>query len=132
MTVVLATWASTQAQAPAALPTPALHHVSLNVVDPAKSQQFYKTIWPQGEITTLAGMPVYKSDMYILLMRVSTLAGGTWDMQERRSLKLWRGGRGRITHLPKTTANRSYRPSLIGRIHDRFVFGRRSASCASR
>jgi hypothetical protein len=74
VTVVLATWASTQAQTPAALPTAALHHVGLNVVDPAKSQQFYKTIWPQGEITTLAGMPAYKSDMYILLMKVSTLA----------------------------------------------------------
>ena len=52
-----------QAQARAALPIPALHHAGLNVVDPARSQQFYKTIWPQGEVTTFAGLPAHKSNM---------------------------------------------------------------------
>ena len=32
--------ATAAAQAAAALPTPALHHVGLNVLAPAKSQQF--------------------------------------------------------------------------------------------
>ena len=54
--------ATAAAQGPAALPTPALHHVGLNVVDPARSQQFYKTMWPQGELTTFAGLPAYKSE----------------------------------------------------------------------
>jgi len=113
-TVVLAMWAlspaknevvaTAAAQAPAALPTPALHHVGLNVVDPAKSQQFYKTIWPQGEITTFAGLPAYKSDMYILFTKVSKPAGGKWDMKERRSLQqspLWHIGF--ETQTPTTT-----------------------------
>jgi hypothetical protein len=84
-----------QAQVPAALPMPGLHHVGLNVVDTAKSQQFYKTIWPQGEITTFAGMPAYKADMYILFTKVSTPAPGKWDPKERRSLSqspLWHIG----------------------------------------
>jgi catechol 2,3-dioxygenase-like lactoylglutathione lyase family enzyme len=77
--------ATVAAQAPAALPTPALHHVGLNVLDPARSQQFYKTIWPQGEITTFAGLPAYKSDMYLLFTKVSRPAGGKFDMKEHRS-----------------------------------------------
>jgi catechol 2,3-dioxygenase-like lactoylglutathione lyase family enzyme len=101
-TIVFATWKLTsaheevvadQAQTMAALPTPALHHVGLNVVDPATSQQFYKTIWPQGQ--TVAGMPAYKSDMYLLFTKVSKPASGKWDMKERRSLQqspLWHIG----------------------------------------
>jgi catechol 2,3-dioxygenase-like lactoylglutathione lyase family enzyme len=83
------------AQLSAALPTPALHHVGLNVLDPTKSQQFYKTMWPQGEIATLAGLPAFRSDMYLLFTKVSTAAGGTFDMTERRSLQqssLWHFG----------------------------------------
>ena len=79
--------ATAAAQAPAPLPTPALHHVGLNVLDPAKSQQFYKTIWPQGEITTYAGLPAYKSDMYLLFTKVARPAGGKWDMTAHRSLQ---------------------------------------------
>jgi hypothetical protein len=74
---------------------PALHHVGLNVVDPAKSQQFYKAIWPQGEITTFAGLPAYKADMYLLFTTVSAPASGKWDSKERRSLSqspLWHIG----------------------------------------
>ena len=78
--------ATAAAQAPAALPTPGLHHAGLNVRDPAKSQQFYKTIWPQGEITTFAGLPAYRSDMSILFTKVSKPAGGKWDLKERRSI----------------------------------------------
>jgi catechol 2,3-dioxygenase-like lactoylglutathione lyase family enzyme len=87
--------AAAQAPAQAALPIPALHHVGLNVLDPAKSQQFYKTMWPQGQITTFAGLPAYKSEMYLLFTKVSRPAPGKWDMQERRSLQqsaLWHIG----------------------------------------
>lgn len=87
--------ATVVAQTPAALPIPALHHVGLNVVDPAKSQQFYKTIWPQGEITTFAGLPAYKAEMLLLFTKVNRPAPGKWDMKERRSLQqsaLWHIG----------------------------------------
>ena len=105
VTAVLVVWArsparnqvvaAAAAQAPATLPTPALHHVGLNVVDPEKSQRFYKSIWPQGEITTFAGMPAYKSDMYVLFTKVSKPAAGKFDMKEHRSLQqspLWHIG----------------------------------------
>jgi hypothetical protein len=83
------------AQTPAALPVPALHHVGLNVVDPAASQRFYATMWPQGEITTFAGLPAYKSDMYLLFTKVTRQAAGAFDVKERRSLQqspLWHIG----------------------------------------
>ena len=67
---------TTAAQARTALPMPALHHAGLNVADPARSQQFYKTVWPQGEITTFAGLPAYKSNMYLLFTKVNKPAGG--------------------------------------------------------
>ncbi len=82
-------------QAPAPLPTPALHHVGLNVVDPAKSQRFYKTMWPQGEIRTFAGLPAYKAEMYLLFTKVSKPAGGAFDIKDHRSLHqspLWHIG----------------------------------------
>src|SRR6188508_945227 len=95
VTAVLVVWArsparnqvvaAAAAQAPAALPTPALHHVGLNVVDPAKSQRFYKTVWPTGELTTFAGLPAYKSDMYLLFTKVSRPAPGQWDMKAHRA-----------------------------------------------
>jgi catechol 2,3-dioxygenase-like lactoylglutathione lyase family enzyme len=83
------------AQAPAALPTPALHHVGLNVVDPAASQQFYKTMWPQGERTTVAGLPAYKAEMYLLFTKVNRPAPGAFDLKAHRSLQqspLWHIG----------------------------------------
>ena len=102
-TLVAATWIGllprrvfvAAAQAPAALPSPALHHVGLNVVDPARSQQFYKTMWPQGEITTFAGLPAYKAEMYLLFTKVGKPAPGAWDPKEHRSLQqspLWHIG----------------------------------------
>jgi catechol 2,3-dioxygenase-like lactoylglutathione lyase family enzyme len=78
-----------------ALPTPALHHVGLNVVDPAASQRFYKTMWPQGEVTTHAGLPAYKSEMYLLFTKVNRPAPGAFDMKAHRSLQqspLWHIG----------------------------------------
>jgi catechol 2,3-dioxygenase-like lactoylglutathione lyase family enzyme len=83
------------AQVPAALPTPALHHVGLNVTDPARSQRFYKTMWPQGELTTFAGLPAYKSEMYLLFTRVAKPAPGRFDLKAHRSLQqsaLWHIG----------------------------------------
>ena len=88
-------WAPPRPRRRPHFPVPALHHVGLNVVDPARSQQFYKTIWPQGEITTFAGLPAYKSDMYVLFTKVSTPAPGTFDMKAHRSLQqspLWHIG----------------------------------------
>jgi catechol 2,3-dioxygenase-like lactoylglutathione lyase family enzyme len=108
--IVVAMWAFTPAreqvvttaaaQAPAALPVqslplPGLHHVGLNVLDPAKSQQFYKTMWPQGQLTTFAGLPAYKADMYLLFTKVNRPAPGRWDMKARQSQQqsaLWHIG----------------------------------------
>jgi hypothetical protein len=97
VSVMVLAWllAAAAVQAQSVLPTPALHHVGLNVLDPARSQQFYKIMWPQGEATTFAGLPAYKSDMYLLFTKVSKPAGGKWDMGERRSLQqspLWHIG----------------------------------------
>jgi catechol 2,3-dioxygenase-like lactoylglutathione lyase family enzyme len=83
------------AQSGGPLPVPALHHVGLNVVDPAASQRFYKTMWPQGELTTFAGLPAYKSEMYLLFTRVPGPAPGRFDTKAHRSLAqspLWHIG----------------------------------------
>lgn len=68
------------------LPTPALHHVGLNVVDPAKSQEFYKTIWPAGEITTFDGKPAFKAEMYLIFTKVDQPAPGKWDFDRHRTI----------------------------------------------
>jgi len=70
----------------AALPIPTLHHVGLNVVDPGKSQQFYKTIWPAGEITTFAGKPAFKAEMYVIFNKVGRPAPGKWDSEKHRTI----------------------------------------------
>jgi catechol 2,3-dioxygenase-like lactoylglutathione lyase family enzyme len=83
------------AQVPPALPTPTLHHVGLNVTDPARSQQFYKTMWPQGELTTVAGLPAYKAEMSLLFTKVAKPAPGSFDLKAHRSLQqsaLWHIG----------------------------------------
>ena len=93
--VAVAFGLSVRAQTPAALPMPALHHVGLNVLDPAASQRFYKTMWPQGALTTFAGLPAYKAEMYLLFTKVNRPAGGAFDLQAHRSLQqsaLWHIG----------------------------------------
>ena len=95
LTAFVATAVALAAQAPPPLPIPALHHVGLNVVDPAASQRFYKTLWPQGEITTVAGLPAYRSDMSLLFTKVNQPADGRFDLKEHRSLHqspLWHIG----------------------------------------
>jgi hypothetical protein len=93
-TAAAAVWA-VSARTPPPLPTPALHHVGLNVVDPAKSQRFHETIWPEGEMTTLAGLPACKSDMIVLFTKVNRPAPGRFDLKAHRSLQqspLWHIG----------------------------------------
>ena len=93
--VAVAFGLSVMAQTPAALPTPALHHVGLNVLDPAASQRFYKTMWPQGALTTFAGLPAYKAEMSLLFTKVNRPASGAFDLQAHRSLQqsaLWHIG----------------------------------------
>jgi catechol 2,3-dioxygenase-like lactoylglutathione lyase family enzyme len=95
LTALLVTAAVLAAQPPSPLPVPALHLVGLNVLDPAASQRFYQTLWPQGEITTVAGLPAYKAEMYLLFTKVSRPAPGRFDLKEHRSLQqspLWHIG----------------------------------------
>ncbi len=68
-----------------ALPVPVLHHIGLNVIDPERSQKFYKSIWPKGEIVTYAGVPSFKTEIYLMFHKVARPAPGKWDPAKHRS-----------------------------------------------
>ncbi len=46
----------------ATLPAPTLHHLHINAVDPARSLEWWQTVWPSGETTTVAGFPAFAAD----------------------------------------------------------------------
>jgi catechol 2,3-dioxygenase-like lactoylglutathione lyase family enzyme len=70
----------------APLPLPVLHHVGLNSADPDAALQWYKKIWPQGEITTFAGKPAFRGDMYLIFTQVDQPPPGAWDVARGRSV----------------------------------------------
>src|SRR5690349_21858072 len=66
------------AAAPTAIAAFDLHHVHLNVVDPARSIEWYTTRFDQTRRTTLAGFDALQSEnVYLLFNKVSTPAGDT-------------------------------------------------------
>jgi len=48
-------------QAPA-LPVPSFHHIHINSVDPDRSREWWQTVWPAGEQTTVAGFRAFRAD----------------------------------------------------------------------
>ena len=70
-----------------ALPAPAFHHLHINAVDPARSLDWWQTVWPAGEITELAGFPAFAADgVYHLYTRVETPAPGAFDPDRHHSV----------------------------------------------
>ncbi len=77
---------SGSARAPAALPRPSFHHIHINSVDPARSLDWWSTVWPAGERTTLAGLPAFAADgVYLLYNQVDAQAPGAFDPARRQS-----------------------------------------------
>ncbi len=73
--------------APAALPRPSFHHIHVNSVDPARSLDWWATLWPAGERTMVAGLPAFAADgVYLLYNQVETRAPGAFDPARRQSV----------------------------------------------
>ena len=78
---------SGSAREPAALPRPSFHHIHINSVDPARSLDWWSTVWPAGERTTLAGLPAFAADgVYLLYNQVDAQAPGAFDPARRQSV----------------------------------------------
>ena len=70
-----------------ALPEPAFHHLHINAVDPARSLDWWQTVWPTGEITEVAGFPAFAADgVYHLYSKVGVPAPGGFDPALHRSV----------------------------------------------
>jgi hypothetical protein len=62
------------------LEAPTFHHVHINSANPVGALDWWKTIWPAGEITTYAGFPAFAAqDIYYLYTTVDTQAPGGFD-----------------------------------------------------
>ena len=69
------------------LPPPTFHHIHINSVDPEASLDWWKTVWPAGEITTYAGFPAFAAtDIYHLYTQVDTQAPGGFDKDLHRAV----------------------------------------------
>jgi catechol 2,3-dioxygenase-like lactoylglutathione lyase family enzyme len=69
-----------------ALPVPAFHHIHINAVDPEDSLDWWKTVWPGGSITSVAGFPAFEGDgVYLLYTEVDTQAPGAFRRDLFRS-----------------------------------------------
>jgi catechol 2,3-dioxygenase-like lactoylglutathione lyase family enzyme len=74
LAATVATGQPAVAQAPAALPTPAFHHLHLNSVNPEAAIDFYTRQFPSTSRSTFAGQPALKSptDVWVLFTKVDT------------------------------------------------------------
>ena len=70
-----------------ALPAPTLHHLHINAVDPERSLDWWETVWPAGETTTVAGFRAFAADgIFHLYTEVDTQAPGAFDPARQRSV----------------------------------------------
>ena len=71
----------------ASLTEPTLHHLHINAVDPARSLEWWQTVWPPGEVTEVAGFPAFAADgVYHLYTEVDRPAPGAFDPALHRSV----------------------------------------------
>ena len=71
----------------ASLPAPTFHHLHINAVDPARSLEWWQTVWPAGEVTEVAGFPAFAADgVYHLYTQVDARAPGAFDRALHRSV----------------------------------------------
>lgn len=92
LVIALASSAITSAGAPAQQAGPAaarampyLHHVHLNSVDPDAAIEWYTTVWPAVQRTTVAGFPAIEASMYLLFNEVDEPPPGAWREDIRRA-----------------------------------------------
>ena len=70
-----------------ALPLPSFHHIHVNSVDPERALDWWSTVWPAGERTTVAGMPAFAADgVFLVYTRVAVPAPGAFDPARRQSI----------------------------------------------
>lgn len=66
-------------------PTPKLHHVGLNSVNPDAAIEWYLKLWPAARRTTLAGLPGVEAEMLLLFTQVDRPPTGAWSDSLHRS-----------------------------------------------
>ena len=83
----------TSAEIATQLPTPMIHHIGLNVVDPSVSMEWYQKVWLEGEPSTINEKPALKStvrgsnppqDFFHIFNQVDEPAPGKWDFDRHR------------------------------------------------
>ena len=69
------------------LPEPSFHHLHINAADPALSLAWWEAVWPDGEITEVAGFPAFAADgIYHLYTEVDEQAPGGFDPDRRHAV----------------------------------------------
>ena len=69
------------------LPAPTFHHIHINSTDPEGSLEWWRTVWPAGEVTTYAGFPAFAAeDIYHLYTQVESQAPGGFDKDLHRGV----------------------------------------------
>ena len=77
----------TDATATDGLEPPTLHHLHINATDPERSLEWWQTVWPAGETTTVAGFPAFAADgIFHLYTQVDARAPGAFDPARQRSV----------------------------------------------
>ena len=72
---------------PAPFPPPSFHHIHVNSTDPERALDWWSTVWPAGERTTVAGMPAFAADgVALVYSEVETQAPGAFDPERRQSI----------------------------------------------
>ena len=75
------------AGAAAPFPPPSFHHIHVNSTDPERSLDWWSTLWPAGERTTVEGLPAFAADgVALVYTEVESQAPGGFDPERRQSI----------------------------------------------
>ena len=78
--------AGAEGAAPAFSP-PSFHHIHVNSTDPERSLDWWSTLWPAGERTTVEGLPAFAADgVALVYTEVESPAPGGFDPERRQSI----------------------------------------------
>ncbi len=70
-----------------AFPPPSFHHIHVNSTDPERSIDWWSTLWPAGERTTVEGLPAFVADgVALVYAEVESPAPGGFDPERRQSI----------------------------------------------
>ena len=75
------------AVAVAPFPPPSFHHIHVNSTDPERAIDWWSTLWPAGERTTVEGLPAFVADgVALVYTAVESPAPGGFDPERRQSI----------------------------------------------